>query len=151
MGIIGKGLTTYLNLSTKTTNNKQKSRFLITDITKQDFRKLQKNFENPPYLGYNNKQVHNEPTEAYFFLIKNITKLIKSKSRVQLHTKFVKLGVNEKIGHVKKTIGKVNKAIKYEELESINIMITCADKDKQTSSVYDIKGEENTSRTSENK
>ena len=38
-------------------------------------------------------------------------------------------------------IGHVNKAIQYEELKIINVITTCADKDKQTSSEYDIKGE----------
>ena len=65
--------------------------------------------------------------------MKNITKLMKSKRHVRLRTKFVKSGVNE-------TIGPVNGAIQYDEQESINVTITCADKDKQTSIAYDIKG-----------
>ena len=36
-------------------------------------------------------------------------------------------------------------------MEGFNVMTTCADKDKQNSSLYDIKGEENTSRTSKKK
>ena len=62
---------------TKIPNKKEKERFAITDITKQDLRKLIKKFENSPYLDYKSKQVHNEPTEACFFLTKHITKLIK--------------------------------------------------------------------------
>ena len=77
MGRPGKGMTTYLTLSTKIPNKKKNSRFSITDITNQYFRKFLKKFKNSPYLGYNSKQVHNEPTESYFFLIKYITKLIK--------------------------------------------------------------------------
>ena len=78
-GIPGKGLTTFIDLSTKSPNKKQKARFSITDIPKQDFRKLLKKFENSPYLGYKSKQVHNEPTEFYFFLIKYIDKQIKAR------------------------------------------------------------------------
>ena len=58
----GKGLTTYLNLKTQSPTKKQKARNVITDITNQDFRKLLKWFNNLPYLGYNKKQVHNEPS-----------------------------------------------------------------------------------------
>ena len=58
------GLTPSLDLRTKIQNKKQKEFFSITDINKQDFRKLLKKFENSPYLGYKIKQVHNEPTEA---------------------------------------------------------------------------------------
>ena len=59
---------------------------------------------------------------------------MKSERNVRLCTNFVKLGVNEIIGHV-------NGAIQYDELESINVTNTCADKDKQTLIAYDIKGE----------
>ena len=48
-------MTTYLDLSTKIPNKKQNSRFSITDITNQYFRKLLKNFNNSPYIGYNIK------------------------------------------------------------------------------------------------
>ena len=50
MGISGKGVTTSLDLSTKTPNKKQKSRNAITDITLQYFRKLLKKFKSSPYL-----------------------------------------------------------------------------------------------------
>ena len=101
-----------------------------------------KRFEHSPYLGYTSKQVHNEPTEAYFFLIKYITKKIKSEKHLQLRTRGVKLSVKGKIGHINKTIGHVNKAIQYNELEGVN-------GDKQISSPYDIKGKENTSSTTD--
>ena len=129
-----KGLTNYLAFRNKRSRNKQKAMFFITDITKKDFRKLLKRFNNSSYLGYKSKHFHNELTEAYFFLIKNITKLMKIERHVRLRTKFVKSGVNETIGHV-------NGAIQYDELESINVTNTCADKDKQTLIAYDIKGE----------
>ena len=51
--------------------------------------------------------------------------IVKSRGHVQLRTERVKLGINKKIGHVNEVIGHVNKTIKYEELESINIMTTC--------------------------
>ena len=151
MGILGKGLTTSLDLRTKSLNKKQNVMFTITDITKQDFRKLLKKLYNSPYIGYNTKQVHNEPTESYLLLIKQITKLIKNKRHAQLHTNLVKSGINKKIAHINKKIGYVIKAINSEKLESINVINTCADKYKQNSSAYGIKGKENTSSTSENK
>ena len=77
MGRPGKGLNNSLALTTKRSNNKQKERFNITDITNQYFRKLLSKFKNSPYLDYKSKQVDNDPTEAYFFLIKHITKLMK--------------------------------------------------------------------------
>ena len=64
MGITGKELTTFLDLRTKSSNKKQKTRFYITDITEKDFRKLIKFFDNSPYLDYKSKQFHNEPTES---------------------------------------------------------------------------------------
>ena len=78
-------------------NKKQKARFSITKITNEDFSKLLKKFNNSPYLGYKSKQVHNEPTETYFSLIKHITKKIKIKRHVQLRTNFVKSDVNKKM------------------------------------------------------
>ena len=59
---------------------------------------------------------------------------MKNERHVRLRTNFAKLGVNETIVHV-------NGSIKYDELESINVTNTCADKDKQTWIAYDIKGE----------
>ena len=67
---------------------------------------------------------------------------------VPLHTKGVKLGFNKKIGHVNKSIIHINKTIQYEELESTNLTATRNKEDnkyKETSSVYDIKGEEKAS------
>ena len=89
MGRPGKGLTTSLYLRSKVPNKKQKARFSITDITEQDFRKLIKKFDNSPYLGLSSKHVHNEPTDDYFLLNKNINKLIKIDRRIQLHIKVV--------------------------------------------------------------
>ena len=47
--------------------------------------------------------------------------------------------------------GHINKSIQYTELGSNNETTKCADKDKQTSRAYDIKGGENNLSTSENK
>ena len=58
MEITGKGLTASLALRNKTSNKKQKERFSMTEITKQDFRFLFNKFENIPYIGYKSKQVH---------------------------------------------------------------------------------------------
>ena len=122
--------------------NKKKARFSITEITNQDFSKFLNKFKNSPYLVYKSKQVYNEPTEAWLFLIKQITKLMKIKRHIW--TNYFTLGVNETIGHV-------NKAIQYEESESNTKMTTYTDKYKQTSSAYGMKGKENTSNTSKKK
>ena len=70
MRISGKGLTISMALRNKIPNIVQKARCAITDINIQDFRKLLKSFRNSLYLSYKNKQVHNDPIEDYFFLIK---------------------------------------------------------------------------------
>ena len=88
---------------------------------KQYFRRLLKKFVNSPYLGHNSKYFQNKPTDTYFFLVKQITKIIKSKKYVQLSTKGFKSGVNKTIGHV-------NESIQYGELESINITAEWMDK-----------------------
>ena len=90
-------MNTSLGISNKNSNKKQKEMFAITDITTQDNRKFLKNFKNLPYLDYKSKQVHNEPTEAYLFLIKHITKLMKSDRRVWLLANFFNSSVNGKI------------------------------------------------------
>ena len=110
MVISGKGMTASLVLRTKIPNKKQRVRISITDITNQDFRKFLKEFNNSTYLGLKNKQVHNEPTEAYFLLINHISKLVKSKNHVRLHTKGVKSDVDE-TKCVNKTIRHINKTI----------------------------------------
>ena len=102
MGRPVKGLTTSLSLSTKGSNKKQKARFSITDSTDQDFSKLLKNFKNSPDLGYKSKQVHNEPSESYFLLIKHITKLIKIERCVR--SNFGNFVINETIGQINKQL-----------------------------------------------
>ena len=92
----GKRLTNSLALRTKRVDKKQNAKFAINDITNQDLRDLLKFFNKLPYLGYKHKHVYNEPTEAYFYPTKHITKLIKSKRHIWLRTKGVKSGVNKK-------------------------------------------------------
>ena len=109
MGRPSKGPNKYLDLRTKNPNKKKNTRFSIPEITYQNFRNLLKKFKISPDLGYNIKELHNEPNEAYLFLIKQITELIKTEGHVWLYPKWVKLGTN-------KTIGNINEIIKYEEL-----------------------------------
>ena len=118
MGIPGKGMTTYMYLRTKIPNNKQKSRFAITDITNQDFKTLLKKFKNSYYLGYKIKQVHNEPTEAYLFPIKQITKLLECGRRIRYN--FVQIFVNKTIWRTNEDTGQANEAIQSSKLESSN-------------------------------
>ena len=69
---------------------------------------------------------------------------MQTETQGRLRTNFVKYGVNE-------TIGNVNKAIQYDELERINVTNTCTDKYKQITRAYDIEDKENTSSTSKKK
>ena len=69
---------------------------------------------------------------------------MKSERHVRIRTKFVKLGANETIGHV-------NEAIQYDELERIKVTNTSEDNNIQTLIAYDIKGTYNNSSTYENK
>ena len=64
MGRPGKGLTTFLDLSTKSSDKKKKARYAINKIDNQGSRNFIKKFKNSPYLGYKGKQVHNEPAES---------------------------------------------------------------------------------------
>ena len=129
MVISGEGMTTSLALRTKIPNKKQKARIAITDITNHDFRKFHEAFNNSPYLGYRKKQVHNEPTESYFFLINQFYKIIKSKKHVWIRIKAVKSDVDEK-KRVNKTFGLFNRPIQSEitwmndnKMENINLTI----------------------------
>ena len=120
-------------------------------MTNQDFSKFIKKFNNSPYLGLKSKQVYNEPTKAYLFLIKYITKLMKIQRHIRIRTKNFKSIVNKTIRHAIETIVHINKAVQSVELEGNNTTTACADKYKQTYIAYDIVVEENTSSTSENK
>ena len=97
--------------------------------------KLLKDFSNYSNLCYRSKQIHNEPNEAYFFLINHISNRIKINKHFRIFTKGVKLDfditkcVNKKIGFVIETIKSVITLTNSKELEIINIMITC-DKEK---------------------
>ena len=48
-------------------------------------------------MGLESKQVHNKPTDDYFFLNKHITKIMKSERHIWLRTNFVKPDVNKKL------------------------------------------------------
>ena len=69
----GEGLTTSLTIMTRSkSNNKEKSRTSNNDVVPQYFMKLLDEFKDLTHLGYRKKQVKNEPTEAYLFLVKII-------------------------------------------------------------------------------
>ena len=51
MGRLGKGVNNYLSLSTKRSNDKQRARFSINEITNQYFSNFLNKFKNSPYLG----------------------------------------------------------------------------------------------------
>ena len=99
MVVSSKGVTNSLTLMNKRPNKIQNASTSITDIANQYFRELLKKFNYSPDIGLKSKQVHNKPTEDYFFLIKQITKLMKIKRHVR--SKFVKSGTNETIGQIK--------------------------------------------------
>ena len=84
-----------------------------------------RDFKISPYIGYTNKQVHNEPTEAYLFIIRIVFKQIKIKKHVQLRTKRVKLDVNKKIGNFNETIKSGITSMNGKEFKTINVMSVC--------------------------
>ena len=106
---------------------------------------------NSPYPGYNKKQIHNKPTEAYFFLIKHIYMLIEIKKHIWISTKRVEYDVDGTIGHVNQKIQYIITSINEKELESINVTSNSkkeADNHKETSRTLGDKGMEKTSSTS---
>ena len=123
----GKDMNTSMFLRTKSPNNKQKARTSITGITNQYFRDFLKEFKTSLYLGYKKKQVHNEPNEAYVFLIKHISKQIKVKNQIRLYTRRFKSDidgkkrVNRKIEHVSEENQSWITLMNGKDLESINV------------------------------
>ena len=93
----------------------------ITDITNQDFRKLLKEFLKPPYVSYKSKQVYNELTKAYLCLIKQVSKLIKSKNHIWMYTERDRSYAKKIIDHINKTIQFGNISMNRKELETINL------------------------------
>ena len=97
-------MTISLTLSTKIKRiQKKEARTDINDITYQYFRNLINKFKYLILLDFKKNRVHNEPTEAYLFLIKHISKLIKIKNHVPLRTKRVKLDVDKNVSTKKST------------------------------------------------
>ena len=70
MGRLDKRLINSVAIIAKSTNRGKKAWFEITDITIHDCRKLLKGFTNLPCLGYKNKQIHIEQTEAQLLMIR---------------------------------------------------------------------------------
>ena len=104
VGKSGKGLTTYLTLTTiMSSNKKQEARTDNTDVVNQYLIKLLEDFKYSPYTRYRKRKVKNEPTGADLFLGKQISQLLKKKKHIILCSKIIKHGaVNKK--HFNKTI-----------------------------------------------
>ena len=143
-----------MTIRTNIPNKKKNSEIEITCITNQEFRKLLKQFNNLPYLGYKSKQDHNETTEDQLLLINLIYKLIKINKHIQIRTKGVKLDadrtkfINETIRNTNRTIQSRITLMHGKKLERVNIMIMYdkeANKHKDTSREYDNKGKKNIS------
>ena len=81
-----------------------------TDAALQIFVDILEFFKDVPYPGYRRKQAKNKPTEAYYFLVKQNSKLLQIKKHVLLHTQIVK---SEVVGtkHVNKTLEPVTKDV----------------------------------------
>ena len=68
-----KRMTTYMTIRTRIRpNKKHKERNANTEVVPQYFMKILKEFKDIPYLVYWRRQVKNYPTEAYFFLVKDV-------------------------------------------------------------------------------
>ena len=105
VGKSGKGLTTYLTLTTiMSSNKKQEARTDNTDVVNQYLIKLLEDFKYSPYTRYRKRKVKNEPTGADLFLGKQISQLLKKKKHIILCSKIIKHGaVNKK--HFNKLLG----------------------------------------------
>ena len=77
-------------------NNKKKVRTANNDTFPQYFMRLLGQFKYIPYIGYRKRQVKNEPTEYYFFLVLKKTALLKNKKLVLLRNEIIKYGVVNK-------------------------------------------------------
>ena len=73
VGWSDKSLTTSLTIRIKRkSNNKEKSSIASTDVALQYFVDILEEFKDVHYPWYKRKQAKNQPTEAYYFLVKNV-------------------------------------------------------------------------------
>ena len=89
------------------------------------------------------------PTESYYFLVKQVYKLLKRKNHILIHTQRAKLEVPEK-KHVNKKNQSGITSINEDKSESVNVTCTCdseANEHKNTSSTHDNEREGKTSST----
>ena len=81
------GLTASLFLRTRRrSKNKQKARNATTDDAFQKFVEILEEFKDVPCPGYSMKQEKKQPNESYYFLVKQVSKLLKINKQVLLHT-----------------------------------------------------------------
>ena len=77
---------TYLDLRAKVRLHKyKKSRYAIKNVSKKDFSKIIREFENFPYESYEKKRPKHEPTESYFYLSRQIVKFSMRSDSLNLH------------------------------------------------------------------
>ena len=88
VGRSGRGLTTSLNIrSRRMSKNKQKARNTNICVAIQTFVEILEEFKDVYYTGYSRKKAKNQPTKSYYFLVKQISKLLKSNKQVLIRTK----------------------------------------------------------------
>ena len=107
MGRSGKELTNSLTISTiRRSNKNNNTRTYYTEVVPKYFINILEEFEDICYLGYRKRKIKNDPTEAYFFLVKQIYQLLKNKMNVLLRNKNTNsVVINKK--HVNKMIKSV--------------------------------------------
>ena len=115
----------------------------ITTIIPQYFRMLLKKFIILSDIGYKKKHVQNKPTEAYFFLVKHIYKLIEIKKNAPLCIQRVTLKVTRG-KNANENIQSRIILMNEEESESVNGMRMSENelnKHENISNTYDIWGD----------
>ena len=76
----GKGMNNYLTLRTRRrSKNKHNTKTTTTDVAIQKFVEILEEFKYVPYTGYRRKQSKNQPTKAYYVLLKQISNVLQSK------------------------------------------------------------------------
>ena len=64
-----------LGLKAKARTKKyKKARYAIGNVSKKDLLKIIREFEKLPYESYEKKRPMNEPTDSYFYLVRQLVK-----------------------------------------------------------------------------
>ena len=99
--ISGKGLIISLGLKSKVRPHKHKKvRYAIGNVSKKDFSKIIREFENVPHESYENKRRKHEPTDSYFYLAGQLAKCMMRADALNLHVYPVRTEMTALSSHI---------------------------------------------------